>query len=213
MTATVEWDNGPLLRAVGKSTETALDATAEVLVDNTRVALSRQGVGLGRSKNAVRQIELGRQDLARVRRGQLDFGTLSKARQRRFAVAETLDRIGDVDPPGGVPRFRTGNLHRSIMQERTGPDKRKVGAGAYLPYAAIHEFGGVINHPGGQPFLIIDGRFVPLKKGRKGMGVTKPYTITMPARPYLRPSLERSRIQMRLTFEAAMKQSMKAEGY
>lgn len=209
----VKWDDAAFLRAVQESTGAALDAAAETLVDNTRRNLSRQGVGEGRSKNAVKEIERGRALLRDVNAGRTTFASLSRPKQRLFRIAETLARIGNVDPPGGMPRFRSGTLARSITYSRPATDKRNIGPAANVRYARIHEFGGVIEHPGGQPFLIIDGRFVPLGKGKRGMGVTKPYTITMPARPYLRPTLERSRIQIRLVFDAAMKDAMRRRGY
>lgn len=53
---------------------------------------------------------------------------------------------------------------------------------------AVHEFGGTINHPGGTPYQIKkDGtaQFVSKSKG-KDLPKTKPHTITIPARSFLR---------------------------
>lgn len=72
--------------------------------------------------------------------------------------------------------------------------------------ASANEFGATINHPGGQPYIIVDrppkkdrkneialedGKtLVFLKKGRKGMGVTKPHNIIIPARSFVRSTMD-----------------------
>lgn len=90
--------------------------------------------------------------------------------------------------------------------------------------ATTHEFGATINHPGGQPFYIVDPTndkwrskmFTPkgklnkrgksvsaasavlsdgsmmvfLPKGKKGMGVTKPHEIVIPARPFISTTMD-----------------------
>lgn len=61
------------------------------------------------------------------------------------------------------------------------------------PYAGIHEFGGVINHPGGTAYIFIGGRMVFVKKERATssavhLPLTRPHTIKIPARPYIRPT-------------------------
>lgn len=62
---------------------------------------------------------------------------------------------------------------------------------AYI--AAVQENGAVINHPGGTPYKIgPDGRavFVPKSEGA-GLSVTKPHTIVIPPRPFMRPTATR----------------------
>lgn len=62
---------------------------------------------------------------------------------------------------------------------------------------AAHEFGATINNPGGQPYIILENgqaRFVKKdsEAGRKAIRegrVTKPHTITLPARSFLRMPL------------------------
>lgn len=58
--------------------------------------------------------------------------------------------------------------------------------------ASIHEFGGTFTHPGGTPYKVVgSGRVVFLAKGAPGAtGVTKPHTITIPARSFLRASVD-----------------------
>lgn len=80
--------------------------------------------------------------------------------------------------------------------------------------AAAHEFGATVNNPGGQPYMIVDARkhgksesrklrsaYVPLpdgkeiiflKKGSKGMGLTKPHTITIPMRSFIRATVDQN---------------------
>lgn len=55
-------------------------------------------------------------------------------------------------------------------------------------YAAINQFGGTINHPGGTAYFPKkDGEivFVSNARARPSMPRTKPHRITIPARPYL----------------------------
>lgn len=56
---------------------------------------------------------------------------------------------------------------------------------------AIHEFGATIQHPGGTPYTIDENglaHFVSKDKG-EGLPKTKPHTITIPARSFLRATL------------------------
>ena len=63
-----------------------------------------------------------------------------------------------------------------------------------VAYALIHELGGVIEHPGGTPYVIGEGgmaTFVSLDDPRAAeLPKTKPHDITIPARPYLRPAAD-----------------------
>jgi hypothetical protein len=68
-----------------------------------------------------------------------------------------------------------------------------------LRYGVLHEYGGTIPHPGGTPYIVVEGgkavfvsigkaQEIEAKTGRK-LPVTKPHSITMKARPFLRPGL------------------------
>lgn len=98
--------------------------------------------------------------------------------------------------PGEPPNSDSHVLARSIEATPTGPLKAETSANA--PYAAIQEFGGTIEHPGGTPYFVgRDGkiRFVS-KQGPgafHGLPVTKPHSITLEERPYMRPAAQRSR--------------------
>lgn len=59
-----------------------------------------------------------------------------------------------------------------------------------VPYARIHELGGTINHPGGTPYKMIDGRatFLSLRNPEsKDLPRTRAHDIKIEARPYLKP--------------------------
>ncbi|ROL55814.1 hypothetical protein D9V84_10400 [Bacteroidetes/Chlorobi group bacterium Naka2016] len=87
----------------------------------------------------------------------------------------------------------TGRLASSIqvIVSQQG-NSLKIQAGSNLPYAAIHNFGGVIHVPA-RSRLYVQNRYVrggkkgKFKKGTTfGQGsTTKAYTIKIPARPYL----------------------------
>ena len=80
-----------------------------------------------------------------------------------------------------------GILKGVTMQ--AGADFAKVGVQpAAKAFAAIHQFGGTINHPGGTAYFPKkDGEIVYVSnaKARPSMPRTKPHSITIPARPYL----------------------------
>lgn len=53
--------------------------------------------------------------------------------------------------------------------------------------AAIHEFGATIQHPGGTPYIMRNGKAVFVSKGTPGaVGITKPHLIRIPERSFLR---------------------------
>jgi len=68
-----------------------------------------------------------------------------------------------------------------------------------IKYARIHELGGTIKHPGGTPYVFGDkGQAIFISKDRakqlradgRNIKETKAHSITMPARPYLKPGME-----------------------
>ena len=95
---------------------------------------------------------------------------------------------------GGVLNVRSGNLLASInsqMVENTSTVYGRVFVDPSSPaakYARIHEFGGVIKHPGSSKF----------QAWQSGDGwvythFTRPHDIPMPERSYLRSSLAEMR--------------------
>lgn len=105
--------------------------------------------------------------------------------------------------PGSAPHNDTGHLKNSIIV--TQPDPLRVLVSANAEYAAIHEFGGTINHPGGTPYYIDSTTglavFVSKNSGSRILGanlpVTKPHKITMPERPFMGPAarMKRKRVK------------------
>lgn len=84
----------------------------------------------------------------------------------------------------------------SIFRESDESGKVVIEYGSSVVYAAIHEYGGSINHPGGTAYMGIPngkGLVTFLKKAGtypSEAKFTKPHKITMPARPYLAPAIE-----------------------
>ena len=78
--------------------------------------------------------------------------------------------------------IKVGIIGEEATQKHEGTDLTNAELGA------VHEFGATINHPGGTPYRIKkDGmaQFVSKDKG-KDLPKTKPHTITIPARSFLR---------------------------
>lgn len=105
--------------------------------------------------------------------------------------------------------WRTARLARSLTNQNS-PDAvhnvrvsgtRVIGEkGTKVEYAAVHEFGGTIPHPGGTAYIVTkDGaKFISNAraarfKNQKSIRRTKAHSITIPARPFLAPAAEDSR--------------------
>ena len=97
-----------------------------------------------------------------------------------------FDRSGRGDPWAplkyrkGKPLVLTGAL-RASGEASSGPDYAQVTAGRGMMHAAIHQFGGTVQHPGstkGPIPMMING----VKTFR---WMKEPFTIHIPARPYL----------------------------
>ena len=84
----------------------------------------------------------------------------------------------------------TGMLRRGWhISSWMGGDDSVVKLANSMKYARIHEKGGVIDHPGGTPYMpyhcAYEGKFIPLNKswiGAPGVKLTKPHKITIPKR-------------------------------
>ncbi len=102
---------------------------------------------------------------------------------------------------GEVLNVKTGDLRRSIHHEVENTPNAIYGI-VYStggrdknpPYAAIHEFGGTIQHPGGTPYFVSkrDGRAMFVSKSAavsRYLPVTRPHLIKIPERSYMRSTL------------------------
>lgn len=97
-----------------------------------------------------------------------------------------------------VLNIRSGALFKSFQRNNRNnvfeehPDGFLLGS--KLIYAAIHEYGGTINHPGGTPYIVTGKGALFMKKDGnypEGVKFTKPHLITIKARPYLKPAEKR----------------------
>ncbi len=123
---------------------------------------------------------------------------------------------------GQVLNVRSGNLRRSITQAvddfgEIGVYGRVYSAGD-VKYAGIHEFGGVIHHPGGTPYIIdaaVDGmiktRFVSAAFPGRVAGVTRPHDIPMPQRSFLRSSLSDMQAEITRDLKATVVGALRAQ--
>lgn len=184
----VEWNDEQIVKRVEKACERGVTKGAFILQEAIRDRLGRVGMFKSFDKQA-------------------DDNDRAFVRDNGF-----------VDPPGGSPRLRSGRLQRAITTAKINRYRREVGLQGGLEYGPIHEFGGPINHPGGTPYIVVSDKatgqpkpvflrksssFNPGRKSRQQRGgaglaamvakgvtikFTKPHTINMPARPFIRPS-------------------------
>lgn len=79
------------------------------------------------------------------------------------------------------PLLDIGNLRDSVVEDELHTGSTSwITFGPHTVYAAIHEFGGIILPTNG-PFLVFKGKDGKLVFTR---------SVTMPARPYIRPAID-----------------------
>ncbi len=116
--------------------------------------------------------------------------------------------------PGSPPNRDSGTLQAHIETIKSEPLKAEVRSEA--PYAKIQEFGGTFEHPGGTPYFMRDGK--PVFVSNKGQGAfhnlprTKPHSITLPARPYMRPARDKKRKDINKLFASEIDKLVKRSG-
>lgn len=114
-----------------------------------------------------------------------------------------------------VLHVKTGALRSGVFSETIEGDGSiggRVVAGKNVPYAAIQEFGGTINHPGGTAYfpgfglgglaVFISNRSEIASK----LPRTAPHEIHIPERSYMRSSLSEMRLKIVTELTAATKQ-------
>jgi len=74
----------------------------------------------------------------------------------------------------------------NITEIKTSGDVTTLFYGSRVPYAVIHEYGGVINHPGSDKFQVFN-----IGNRTIFTHFTKAHNITIPKRPYLAPAVKR----------------------
>lgn len=129
---------------------------------------------------------------------EIGAGEFSGGSQRWTPTKATKQTAGGRDSKG---RFRkrsggqtlvdSGLLAKSISYRIEG-DSIELTAG--MEYAAIHHYGGDIQHPGGTPYLVIGGKAQFISKSkvaampegeRAAVKYTRPHVIHIDARPYM----------------------------
>jgi len=131
---------------------------------------------------------------------------VSTVRTMTMLVIKLTRKIKEEKLSGQVLKNRTGRLRRSISPDvRVGHDDIVGKVSTNVVYAAIHEYGGTINHPGSRPKNGLALRWLnpgfqgPLRTGRSGKVIksetasafvfaksTKPHKIVMPERSFMR---------------------------
>jgi phage gpG-like protein len=120
------------------------------------------------------------------RQGFLD-ASLEKWQQRKKIAANERAK----EAAGEYRAILTGSgggakLRRSI--DIISFNSSRIVLGSDRPYAKIHNEGGVINHPGGTPYIRTkDGRMIFIKKEKMhlAMGITGAHKIPMPKRQFI----------------------------
>ena len=134
-----------------------------------------------------------------------------------YRLAIQLETLVKRKLSGEVLNVQTGALRSGIFNTVTDSGTKvtgKVAAPKNVPYAAIHEFGGVIHHPGGTAYFI-DSKsqlavFVKNSDVRAALlPRTKPHDIVMPERSYLRSSLSDMREQIVADIKQSVMQSIR----
>lgn len=128
-------------------------------------------------------------------------------------------------PPPGPLRALTGMLLRSIAQRVVATETGARGVvGSNLAYARIHELGGTIQQAARSQLPLAKGaltragkKFKGVKlfgsRGRQDLGARTfgARTISIPARPYLGPALERRRAAVNERMRGAIRAALTPE--
>lgn len=136
-----------------------------------------------------------------------DFGAVQSA--EFLAIQDTtLSAVARAKRSFGQPgrlRWVSRRLSRAIVQSVERRGKSVVGTVGVLttvPYGAIHEFGGTIV-PKRAPFLVFMGREGHLVSVRQ---------VTIPKRPYVRPSVEQEVPFLKPRFQKRLAEALSKRG-
>lgn len=149
----------------------------------------------------------GKEKVAIVGKALFAAGEAIKAEAQHMITQGAVSGKGHKpSAPGSAPHNDTGHLKNNIFVTQVGPLRVHVSSNAR--YAAIHEFGGTIQHPGGAAYFFKDGK--PVFVGKRGsaaffhLPATKPHAITLPARPYMGPAARAKRQEVVATVNKAI---------
>lgn len=128
---------------------------------------------------------------------------LEHAATKGAMVIEGAAKQNVSDQPGGL-HVRTGALRSHIGTKvvTNEPNAAEVEVGVHgIPYARIHEFGGVINasayHGGYLTFKTPDGTWHRVSR------------VVIPARPYMRPAIDANKDKIRNVIAADLNAAIK----
>jgi len=125
---------------------------------------------------------------------------LERSIEKNFEVGGRYQVIGPKEFAGGTqtwkPSKRAQRKGGRTLQDRgalaasvhTMVAGDHIIASASMPYAAAQHYGAVIDHPGGTPYIVIDGRAKFLRKDGEyppGVRFTRPHKIVLDPRPFL----------------------------
>lgn len=142
---------------------------------------------------------------------------LSLMKAMTVLTIKLKDNIINNKLSGQVLNKISGNLIRSIQQTVTGNSyqvKGSVFSAGDVKYAAIHEYGGTIQHPGGTAY-IIDSKtkmavFISNAAAEgKNYPRTAAHEITMPERSYMRTAFAEFQDTIKSTLTLAIQEGTK----
>jgi phage gpG-like protein len=144
---------------------------------------------------------------AQLKLGRIDQQTRTALRGEIVKLTQALATLVRAKLSGGVLNKRTGRLYNSIQSmliENTTSIYGRVSTQG-VPYAAIHEFGGIIKHPGSSKFQAWQG-----PGGWVYTHMTRPHDIPIPQRSYMQSSLNDMRDEIVERMTAAVRAGAKA---
>lgn len=190
-------NNVEVRSAFDRAIRRGLLAAGAVVLAHVRKKLSRKGYPpprKGGTKASAKRIERARKiflgEAILRNRGSLIGGRSLTREQKQYVRAAIKRRNlvaaqeyvagGLIDPPGGSPRLRSGQLRQSMVMEQSDAETVRVGSDMAMGpgskgYAAAQEFG----------------------------------TKTIPARPYLRPALREAEAEAMLAFQRAAQEALR----
>ena len=154
--ARLDWNGDELEKRFAAASERGLDAAATVAVNGVQRNISRPGMPTSRSGR--RALKAARKLINLNSAGDIDSVTIPRTRRQRDGIIPAQEEAmrGLVDPPGGFPRLRTGQMRRSMTHDGVTGEaiegKRRVGPDTSADYYAIvHELGS--SRVPARPFL------------------------------------------------------------
>jgi phage gpG-like protein len=117
---------------------------------------------------------------------------------------------------GSLLTSRSGKLRKSIKivppkPGGSGAFGMQTGLTSSLVYAAIHEYGGTINHPGSVPRKASVLHWTDASGKSVFAMRTRPHVIRIPKRPYMKPALKMGKPHLMAAVSAQIKRDFRAD--